>query len=110
MLSVTMDWNGAAAVLVVVGEVEMMTMSRFEEALNSALSERPETLVVDLGKVEFFASAGMNALVAAYQQAGMDTAVRVVASNRATVRPLEVTGLDRTIPIYSSVELALAEE
>lgn len=106
--SAAMDWHGAAAVLVVSGEVDMVTAPRFEKALTSALGERPETLVVDLEQVEFFASTGLSALVAAYQQAGQDTVVRVVANSSATVRPLEVTGLDHKIPIYPTVELAIA--
>lgn len=108
--SAAMDWHGAAAVLVVTGEVDMVTAPRFEQALTSALGERPETLVVDLDKVEFFASTGLSALVATSQQASEDTAVRVVATSSATIRPLEATGLDRTIPIYPSVELAIAED
>lgn len=110
MLSVTLEWHGATAVLVVVGEVDMASVSRFEEALNSALGERPGVLVVDMTKVEFFASTGINALVAAQQQADTDTAVRVVAGNRATLRPLEITGVDHTIPVYSAVAAALAGE
>lgn len=104
-----MDWHGAAAVLVVTGEVDMVTAPRFEKALTSVLGERPDTLVVDLEQVKFFASAGLSALVTARQQAEEGTAVRVVATSSATVRPLETTGLDREIPIYSSVALAVAE-
>ena len=106
--SAALDWHGAAAVLVVSGEVDMVTAPRFEKALTSALAERPQTLVVDLDNVEFFASTGLSALVAAYQQAGEDTAVRVVATSSATTRPLEATGLDDKIPIFASMELAVA--
>ncbi|MHA6801382.1 STAS domain-containing protein [Bounagaea algeriensis] len=105
-----MAWRGAAAVLAVTGEVDMVTAPRFEEALTSALAKRPAILVVDLEEVEFFASTGLSALMAAHQQAGADTAVRVVATNSAAVRPLRTTALDRTIPIYPSVELAAAED
>ena len=110
MLSVTLDWRGAAAVLTLVGEVDVVTVSRFEERLNSALGERPEALVVNLAQVDFFASTGLSALVAAQQRAGEGTAVRVVATNRAVLRPLEATGLNGTVPIYGSVELALDAE
>src|SRR5699024_2717541 len=110
MLSVTLDWHGATAVLTLVGEVDVVTVSRFEEKLSSALGERPEALVVNLEKVEFFASTGLSALVAAQQRAGEHTAVRAVATNRTVLRPLEATGLDGTVPIYRSVESALGEE
>lgn len=109
-LSVSREWHGAAIVLAVAGSVDMATVSRFEDALQAALGERPRLLVLELSQVGFFASAGLNALVAAQQQAGADTAVRLVATHRAVVRPLEVTGLTGTIPIASSVELALGEQ
>lgn len=105
-----LEWHGAAAVLTVAGEVDMVTAPRFEEALRSALGERPGTLVVDVQQVGFFASTGLSALVAAYQQADADTAVRVVSTSRATVRPLQATALDHTIPVYPTVGQALAAD
>src|SRR5699024_12157248 len=110
MLSVTLDWHGATAVLTLVGEVDVVTVPRFEEKLSSALDERPAALVVNLEKVEFFASTGLSALVAAQQRASEDTAVRVVATNRAVLRPLEATGLDGTVPMYHSMDSALGEQ
>lgn len=106
MTAVT-DWQGATAVLSVSGEVDMVTGPQFETALFAALEEHPETLIVNLEGVEFFASTGLSALVAAQQRAGAST-VCVVATNSVTARPLEITGLDRTIPIYESVRQALA--
>lgn len=107
-VSTGLEWRDSAAVLTVSGEIDMVTAPRFEEALSSALDKRPEVLVVDLTHVEFFASTGLTALVSAFQQAGEDNTLRVVASGSATVRPLELTGLDQTIPTYRSVELAIA--
>jgi anti-sigma B factor antagonist len=107
-LTTTTEWHGRSAVLVVSGDVDMVTAPRFEAALLSLVRESPESLVVDLSGVAFFASAGLTALVAAYQQAGDDTAVHVVATNTATRRPLEITALDRRIPVHASQEEALS--
>lgn len=100
--------RGSAVVLPVAGDIDMLTAPQFEEALASALRDQPEVLVVDLDKVEFFTSAGLTAMVGAFQQAGDRTALRVVATNSATVRPLQVTALDRKIPVYASREQAVA--
>lgn len=102
------EWHGREAVLPVSGDVDMVTAPKFEQALTSALEERPETLVVDLTGVDFFASAGLSSLVTVYQQAEGRTELRVVAPNTATARPLQVTALDRRIPVHASREEALS--
>jgi anti-anti-sigma factor len=109
-VAVTLEWHGQAAVLSASGEIDMVTAPQFQKDLFAALAESPTALVVDLTKVGFFASAGLSALVAAYQQAPGDTVLRVVAPNTVTARPLQVTALDRKIPVYASCEDALAED
>ncbi|WP_246195483.1 STAS domain-containing protein [Halopolyspora algeriensis] len=104
----TVEWYGREAVLPVAGDVDMVTAPKFEEALTSTLNERPEKLVVELTEVDFFASAGLSALVAAYQQAEGNTELCVVAPNTATARPLQVTALDRRIPVHASRQEALS--
>lgn len=106
--TVTSQWQGRAVVLAVSGEVDMVTAPRFQKELFAALEAKPDTLVADLTDVGFFDSAGLSALVAAYQRAGKQVHVRVVAASGATVRPLRVTALDRKIPVYGSREDALA--
>jgi anti-sigma B factor antagonist len=107
-VSTAVEWHGRAVVLAVSGEIDMVTAPRFEEALTSVLRERPEVVVVDLAQVSFFASAGLTALVAAYRQADERTEIGVVATGTATARPLQVTALDRKIPVFASREEALA--
>jgi anti-anti-sigma factor len=102
-------WHGRAAVLTVSGDVDMLTAPRFEEALIAALGEQPETLVIDLDQVAFFSSDGLSVLINTYQKAGDQTALCVVATNSAVVRPLRITALDRKIPLYDSRQQALAE-
>ena len=106
-VSVAVEKHDRAAVVVVSGDIDMVTAPEFEKALISALRERPETLVVDLTGVAFLGSAGLTALVAAHQEAGDATVVRVVAKSSATARPLQLTGLDQEIPLFATREEAL---
>ncbi|TNC24665.1 STAS domain-containing protein [Amycolatopsis alkalitolerans] len=103
-----MERHDAATVLVVSGDIDMVTAPDFEKHLRSALRDRPRTLVVDLGGVEFLGSAGLTALVAARQEAGTHTRLRVVAPSSATARPLQLTGLDQEIPVFATREDALS--
>lgn len=105
---VTVEKNGQTAVLAVSGDIDMVTAPEFEKALLTALRDRPATLVVDLGGVDFLGSAGLTALVAAQQEAGGRTSLRVVAASSATARPLQLTGLDQEIKVFASREDALA--
>ncbi len=107
-VATTVEWHGRSAVLTVSGEIDMVTAPRFEEALLEALHEKPAALVVDLSGVDFFASAGLSSLVTAYQRTDEHTELRVVATNSATVRPLQVTALDHRLPVHTTLEEALA--
>ncbi|NKQ57438.1 STAS domain-containing protein [Amycolatopsis sp. K13G38] len=102
-----MEKHGRDAVVVVSGDIDMVTAPEFEKALIAAVREQPEALVVDMTGVAFLGSAGLTALVAARQQAGEVTALRVVAKSSATARPLQLTGLDQEIPLYPTREEAL---
>ena len=51
-------------------------------------------VTADLTAVSFLDSAGVHALAAAYRRAGAaGVRLRVLASNRAVLRPLQLTGL-----------------
>jgi anti-sigma B factor antagonist len=110
VVSVAVEEYEQAVVLDVAGEVDLLTASRLHDALTQALDRHPAALVVDLTKVEFLASAGLNVLISAHQQAGERTHFRVVATGSATYRPLQLTGLDHTISVYYSRDDALAAD
>ncbi|ATY11885.1 anti-sigma factor antagonist [Amycolatopsis sp. AA4] len=97
-----------AAVLAVYGEVDMVTAPRLTAAVDEALAGAPPVVVLDLAAVEFLASAGLTALVTMTQHRPSGPSVRIVASGRATMRPIQLTGLERTLPLYPTVEAALA--
>ncbi|HET9255171.1 MAG TPA: STAS domain-containing protein, partial [Pseudonocardiaceae bacterium] len=108
-LRVTVEARGDAIVLAVAGELDMLTAGGLRQAIVTVLDSRPRVLVVDLSKVEFMASAGMNVLVEADEAAGSATLLRVVATGNVTMRPLRVTGLAEYLAVFESLDAALAE-
>jgi anti-anti-sigma factor len=65
-------------------------------------------VVVDMSRTRFCDSAGLNALVGAARQARADGGeVRLVVVGEAVARIVALTGVDRVIPIYASLEDAL---
>jgi anti-sigma B factor antagonist len=96
--------------LVVDGEVDVMTAPRQHAALLAALRDGPRRVVVlDLTRVSLLSSAGLSAMWEARQTAQrLDEPLRVVVDHaRPVVRPLEITGLDRWFELYHTVPDAL---
>jgi anti-anti-sigma factor len=115
LLDVEQDVSDVAVVVCVRGEVDSGTVESLLTALDGALlaaaasPNRP--LVVDLGDVSYFGSAGLNAVVGCYERGVADgVAVRVVATKAEVLRPIEVTQLDKVLRPFTSVADALAPE
>ncbi|GHF47657.1 anti-sigma factor antagonist [Amycolatopsis bartoniae] len=106
-MRVNVEKHGEGTVLAVSGDIDMVTAPEFEKQVLAVVRERPGTLVVDLGGVDFLGSAGLTALVAAHQEAGDHTELKVVAASSATARPLQLTGLDQEIPVFATRDEAL---
>jgi anti-sigma B factor antagonist len=105
---VTEKWVGDVAVVAAVGVLDMLTAPQLEDALRTAVANKPEALVVDLTAVDFLASAGMGVLVAAHDAKGEGTRFCVVADGPATSRPLKLVGIADIIPLYATLDEALA--
>ncbi len=99
--------RGDALVLAAVGEIDSATAPRLQAAAEQAVAARPALLVLDLTGVEFLASAGLTVLVGVQQLAEPAVPTRVVASGRAALRPIQLTGLDEKLNVVPSVEDAL---
>jgi anti-sigma B factor antagonist len=107
VVSVAVEHHGAAVVMGVSGEVDVVTAPHLQEAIALALANRPAVLIVDLTDVAFLASAGMAVLVSSGLQAGEHTRFRVVAAGPVTFRPMELIGVTREIALYPTLEDAL---
>ncbi|HEY4457055.1 MAG TPA: STAS domain-containing protein [Pseudonocardiaceae bacterium] len=95
-----------AVVLTVAGEIDMTTAPALEDAVRQSLAEGPAMLVIDLSGAEFFSSAGIAVLMLAHRNES-GVALRVVATDRIVLRPLELTGLTDDLAIYDSLDTAL---
>jgi anti-sigma B factor antagonist len=78
-----------------VGEVDSSSAPLLRAELDTALDAGElRELVVDLDGVTFLDSAGLSVLAGAHRRAaGCDVRLRVLASSRAVIRPLQITGL-----------------
>lgn len=100
------DHDGVA-VLSIGGEIDLVTAPALEEAIGGVVAENPTALVIDLSGVEFLGSVGLKILAATYEKLGNSAEFGVVARGPATRRPIHLTGLDKTFPLYPTLDDAL---
>ncbi len=112
VLEVRQDVSDAAVILCAGGEIDSGTVEtligHLEAALESAADHPSRLLVLELGDVTYFGSAGLNAVLGCYEKGLADgVAVRLVASNAEVIMPIEVTKLDTVLKPYPTVTDAL---
>ena len=93
---------GDSVRLEVKGELDLSTSPRLEEALGRAF-DRGTSVVLDLSRVAFIDSTGLNVLVAALrscEQNGCSLAVSPDLPSQVR-RVLQITGIDGVLPIAS---------
>ncbi|MFE3174703.1 STAS domain-containing protein [Amycolatopsis sp. NPDC059090] len=100
------DRDGAA-VLRVEGDVDLTTVPGLTAAIAEVVVVRPWVFVLDLTRVTFLASVGLSALVIAQRDTADQTELRVVATGRGALRPIQLTGLDGVLRLYSTLGAAL---
>jgi stage II sporulation protein AA (anti-sigma F factor antagonist) len=97
-----------ALVITVAGEVDFETISALDEALASAAEEAPPVVIADFTEVTFMDSTGLNALLTAHRELlARGRRLALAGAQPAVLRVLDLTGADKVIPIYSTVDQAL---
>lgn len=103
---VTLSRTDTATIATVVGEIDISSAPEFRAAITEAIQTSAlPVVVIDLTGVTFLGSPGLAALITAEAQAA-ERRVRlgvVTGGNRIVLRPLQITGLDMSIPIHETL-------
>jgi anti-sigma B factor antagonist len=98
------------AVVAAPEEIDITNAAGLRAALFDAAAQGNGTFVVDLSQTQFCDSAALNVLVRAHQRAQAEGGeVRLVICAGDVLRIFAVTGIDRVIPSFLSLEKALAQ-
>lgn len=101
-------WAGPHAVITLPAEIDIANADQACQALLAAASHGAPVLVIDMTRTTFCDSAGVHAIVAVHKQAAATgTQLRLVAT--AVRRIFTLTGIDQLIPLYPTVQTALAD-
>jgi anti-anti-sigma factor len=98
--------RGSAVVVRLGGELDLYNADEVRAALGGAAADNPECVVVDLAEVEFMDSTALGVFVEAHN-ALPTGGLRLAAPQLETRRALLVSGLDRRLNVYDTLEEAL---
>ena len=101
------QWVVPHAVVVMPAEIDAVNAERIRQDLLSAVSLGAAVVVIDMSGTTFCDSAGVQPIIAAYRQAAATgTQLPLVAT--AVLRILTLVGAGQLLPIYPTLEAALA--
>ncbi|HZQ82676.1 MAG TPA: STAS domain-containing protein [Gaiellaceae bacterium] len=98
---------GGSIVLRLAGELDLYNAEEVRGALTEAIGSSPDRIVVDMSEVEFVDSTALGVLIEARSKLGRD-GLALASPQLETRRTLQVSGLDRHLPVHDSVDDALA--
>jgi anti-sigma B factor antagonist len=106
-LTITVRSERGVVIAAVTGEIDISTAAQLRERLFE-LADSGGTLIVDLNRVTFIDSAGLGALVrTARRIAEHGGSLHAVCSRPQTRKLLWMTGVDRRIPLATTVDEVL---
>jgi anti-sigma B factor antagonist len=88
------------------GEIDLYTSPTFRTELLSVIESGANSIVVDFSETTFIDSTGLGVLLGARKRLPSGVLLSIVSCDKAIVRMLEVTCLDRIFPIFTTAELA----
>jgi anti-sigma B factor antagonist len=90
-------------------EIDITNAEALRSALLNAAATGHRTLVADMTRTRFCDASGLHTLAAAHQRAQADgRELLLVIPGTAVLRVFALTGMDRTIPNFTSLAEALA--
>jgi anti-sigma B factor antagonist len=91
-------------------EIDVTSAEQLRIVLLQADARRPDTVVVDMTRTRFCDSAGLTVLVQAHKRALAEGGEMrlVIPAGGAVARILAITRIDQVIPLFGSLDEALA--
>ncbi|HEY2307568.1 MAG TPA: STAS domain-containing protein [Streptosporangiaceae bacterium] len=100
---------GALTVVTFPAEIDMATAGAIGEQVAAAVAPGVHVVIADMTGTTFCDSAGINILIRAKKQATAHGAgLRLLLPCPNVLRVLQIQGVDAALPIYHSLEEALA--
>lgn len=102
-------WTGRLAVVTLPEHVDVSDSAQLRDQLLAVINRGAAVLIVDMTATASCDHATVDALARAFQRAAVNgTQLRLVVTAPVVGRVLSIEGLDRLVPIYPSLDAAMA--
>lgn len=98
MLNIEKTTNGTALTVALTGRLDTVTSPALEEDLKDGLNS-VETLIIDMGALEYISSAGLRVLLAAQKTMNRQGEMKVIRVNDTIREIFEVTGFSDILTV-----------
>ena len=100
--------HGTSVVVTVQGELDVTSSQRFDDCLSEAAAESDQ-VILDMSEVDFMDTTALAVIVAHWRRAADEGGRFLLAGARYRyTKALWITGLADRLPMYDTVEVALA--
>jgi anti-anti-sigma factor len=107
--SYPVQWTGRQAVVALPEHIDLSNADQIREELLSVINRGAAALIADMTATISCDHAGADAVLRAHQRAAVSgTELRLVVTTKIVRRLLSVSGIDRLVSIYPSLEAAAA--
>ena len=98
-----------ATVVSIKGRMDSISSPEFEKEVSELMAEGQINLIVDFGELDYISSAGLRSILAAAKKLENKEGKLLLSALKDMVKEVfEITGFTAIIPVYESVESALA--
>ncbi len=99
-----------AVVVSVKGRMDAVSSAEFEKEMTELMTEGENTFIIDFGELDYISSAGVRSiLVTVKKLRAKEGYLSLCALKDLVEEVFEISGFSSIIPIYESVESALAQ-
>jgi anti-anti-sigma factor len=107
MLSLSSERRGAFTVVKVSGNLDLTARDQFDQYLTRARREGPR-LIIDMSEVTFMDTGCLAVIMGHYKRLSVSGGLILAGAQYRPAKALWITGLAYRLPLYDSVDAAIA--
>jgi anti-sigma B factor antagonist len=107
MLSLSSEQRGAFTVVKVSGNLDLTSRDQFDQYLTQARRGRPR-LIIDMSEVTFMDTGCLAVIMGHYKRLSASGGLILAGARYRPAKALWITGLAHQLPLYDSVDDAIA--
>lgn len=109
-LEITTKKEGSVRIVSVKGRLDSLSVNEFEKELSTLIDDGQRAIIIDFSELDYISSGGLRSILSTIKKLKEENGKLFLCSLTDIVKEIfDISGLSTIIPIYDSVESALAE-